>query len=86
MIERVTILKKNKSISMQINKMTFKTNISTDAAIDEVKSAFKAEKRIWSFNMEKTDDENLLHVSGEIELSEVAAKINSLGFKAIEVK
>lgn len=46
---------------MQINKMTFKTNISTDVAIDEIRSAFKAEKRIWSFNMEKADNENLVH-------------------------
>ncbi len=66
--------------------MTFKTNISTDVAIDEIRSAFKAEKRIWSFNMEKANNENVLHVSGEIESSEIIAKINSLGFVATEVR
>ena len=65
---------------MQINKTTFKTNILTDVAMDEIRNAFNADKRILSFNMEKAGNENLLYVSGKIESSETGAKINSLGY------
>lgn len=57
-----------------MNKMTFKTNIDTDVAADEVKSAFKADRRIWSFDREKNSSDNILHIAGEIESAEVEAK------------
>lgn len=62
--------------------MTFKTNIDTDAAADEVKSAFKADRRVWSFDLEKNNPDNILHIAGEIESAEAEAKIRSLGFEA----
>ncbi len=74
-----------KTIKMEINKMTFKTNIDSDVAADEVKSAFKADKRIWSFDFEKNSPGNLLHVAGELESAEIEAKIRSIGFEAMIV-
>ena len=62
--------------------MVFKTNINTDVAIDEVRSAFKADKRIWSFDLEKKPGESILTIEGEMESAEAAAKIRSLGFEA----
>lgn len=62
--------------------MSFKTNISTDVAADEVRSAFKADRRIWSFDLEKNNPENILHVAAEIESAEVEAKIRSIGYDA----
>ncbi len=62
--------------------MTFKTNIDTDVAADEVKSAFKADRRIWSFDREKNSPDNILHIAGEIESAEVEAKIRSIGYEA----
>ncbi len=62
--------------------MTFKTNIDTEVAADEVKSAFKADRRIWSFDFEKNSPDNILLVAGELESAEVEAKIRSIGFEA----
>ena len=66
--------------------MSFKTNIKTDVAADEVKSAFKADRRIWSFDLEKNTPDNILHIAAEIETAEVEAKIRSLGFEAVAME
>lgn len=61
---------------MEINKMTFKTNITSEVVVDEIKSAFKSDKRIWSLNWETSSEGYILNVEAELESSEIIAKIN----------
>ena len=67
---------------MEMFKMSFKTNIRTEVEADEVKSAFKSDRRIWSFDLEKKSADHVLHIAAEVEAAEVQAKIHSLGFDA----
>lgn len=62
--------------------MTFSTNIRTETEADEVKSAFKSDRRIWSFDLEKSTADRLLHIAADVGPAEVQAKIHSLGFEA----
>ena len=67
---------------MTINCITIKTNIASEAAVDEARSAFKADKRIWSLTPEAHDDGYVLQVQSELEPDEVLAKLTSIGLKA----
>lgn len=71
---------------MDIQKMTFKTNISTAVAADEVKSAFKSDRRIWSLDWEENAPGYLVHVAAEMYSSEVESKIRSIGYEASLIK
>ena len=67
---------------MTINSITIKTNIASEVALDEARSAFKADKRIWSLTLEADVDGYILQVQSELEPDEVLAKLTSIGLKA----
>ena len=71
---------------MAMNNMSFKTNINTEVAADEVRSAFKSDRRIWSFDLEKGSAGHILHISAEVSAAEIEAKIRALGFEATAVQ
>jgi len=65
-----------------MNHYKLKTNITSDSIQDEVRSAFKSDRRIWSLTWIKEAEGYMIEVDGEIGSGELIAKINSLGFKA----
>jgi len=39
-----------------MNKIKPKTNVTTDVIYDEIKSALKSDKRVWSLSREESND------------------------------
>jgi hypothetical protein len=69
-----------------MNHYKLKTNITSDTIKDEIRSAFKSDRRIWSLSWIGDAEGYIIEVDTETDSSELIAKINSLGFKATVVQ